>query len=194
MIERKHERAKNYAPLLKKTAPHPRFFTFRRRLSLLWRPAVAPSIIHERRKRQVSEPHVETTSSRSVFCECAVSRLRVRTRDPESAHSQPRECALTALRVRAHFSPPPQVSVVGVADIRSAAWSRAIKKAWKCPFFHRPAIMKFVVASANITLHLHHPHIVFSTLLHFILLYHPQFMNYFVTLHHDIEGRHDTEL
>ena len=50
--------------------------------------------------------YVAHASSEGV---CGQSLLRVRTFEAASAHSQARDCALSAPRVRAHFSPPPHI-------------------------------------------------------------------------------------
>ena len=50
--------------------------------------------------------YVAHASSEGV---CGYSLLRVRTFEAASAHSQARDCALSAPRVRAHFSPPPHI-------------------------------------------------------------------------------------
>ena len=50
--------------------------------------------------------YVAQASSEGV---CGQSLLRVRTFEAASAHSQARDCALSAPRVRAHFSPPPHI-------------------------------------------------------------------------------------
>ena len=56
-----------------------------------------------------------------LFCECAVAARRVRTRDPESAQSQPRECALAAPKVRTR-SPESAHSQNGMhTDIKTRA-------------------------------------------------------------------------
>ena len=61
--------------------------------------------------------YVAHASSEGV---CGYSLLRVRTFEAASAHSQARDCALSATRLRAHFSPPPHIPVVASAGAAGA--------------------------------------------------------------------------
>ena len=52
--------------------------------------------------------YIYNTRARATKTPIRIAHLRVRTRRPETAHSQARECALATPKVRTRKRPPPQ--------------------------------------------------------------------------------------